>query len=1010
MSYQKINNLFGWLCFLVAATTYILTLEPSVSFWDCGEFISCAYRLQVSHQPGYPLFAMLGKAFSLLSMGDKSKVAYFTNMGFALSSSAAIMFLFWTITALAKKLVVKRNEEQNTTHTIMIMGAGLVGALGFIYTDSFWFSAVETVVFSPAMLCTALVLWAIFKWEAHADEPGADRWLVFIAYVMGLSVGIHLLNLLTIPALTLIYYFRRYNKINVKNTVIAFLAGVVLLAFVQFGIIQYTVKFAGYFDLFAVNTLGMPFNTGALMFLAVLIGLIAYGIVYSIRKHKPALNLALVCVAFIYFGYSSFTMIPIRAHADTNLDNYHPDNAFALNEYLSRIQYVAPPLLYGPYFDAKAIDQKEGLTMYRKGAERYEVVGKKQELVYDHNTIMPRMFSTDANDIAFYKEWLRLGDNQTPTFADNLNWMFSWQIYQMYFRYFMWNFVGRYNEMDGQTSTHAINGNWTSGIFDHGKHLPNSVMQSNTYTPLYALPLIIGLLGIVYQYKRNKQDALVLATLYFFMGIAIVLYVNQYNLQPRERDYSYVGSFYTFAIWIGLGVLAIADLLRRKLNARTASYLSIGLCLLVVPVLLAKQEWKDHDRSTKKVAHDLAYNYLISCPKNAILFTSADNETYPLWYDQEVEGIRPDVRIINVNLFSAGWNMRQMKHKMNDADAAPISMPYDKFKDGVRDYVRYSDAKLPDSVELKEVFDFITSDDPRSKLEYADGSSENYLPTKNLKLTVNKKQVMDNHVVTAAQENKIADTIEWKYPTNFLTKAGLGIMDILVHNDWKRPICFASSMTEEEIIGLRPHLYKEGLVYRLLPLKKEVKPTDDESEQTNTLVMYDNMVNKYKWGNMKSAKYLDSQTVDVFYPMLMGNFITLSNNLINEGRPDLALKALHKYDEVMPSQLTPYIDVATRKYYIADTAYHLKDITMGNKYVNNVNAYVQDQLDYNYCQLKDNADSVSLRDVKIGVSLINAMATLTKQNNQAALTSKLEGELKDYEGKFSAILGSNNGQ
>lgn len=1002
MSYQKINNLFGWLCFLVAATTYILTLEPSVSFWDCGEFIACAYRLQVSHQPGYPMFAMLGKAFSLLSMGDKTKVAYFTNMGFALSSSAAIMFLFWTITAMAKKLLIKRGETQTATQTIMIMGAGLVGALGFIFTDTFWFSAVETVVFSPAMLCTAVVFWAIFKWEAQADEPGADRWLVLIAYVMGLSVGIHLLNLLTIPAMTLVYYFRRYKNINVKNTIIAFLAGVVLLAVVQFGVIQYTVKLFAYADLFAVNSLGMPFNSGALIFLALLVALIAYGIVYSIRKHKPALNLALVCLAFIYFGYSSFTMVPIRAHADTNLNNYHADNAFSLGEYLSRIQYVAPPLLYGQYFDAKAIDQKEGITMYRKGLKSYEVVGKKQELIYDHNTIMPRIFSTDANDVAFYKDWLRIGNGQTPTFSDNLNWLFSWQIYQMYFRYFLWNFVGRYNDIDGQASTHSLNGNWTTGLFDHSRHLPDSIMKSNTYTPLYALPLIIGLLGMVYQYRRNKQDALVIATMYFFMGIAIVLYVNQYNLQPRERDYSYVGSFYAFAIWIGLGVLAMADLLMKKLNARTASYLSIATCLLVVPVLLASKEWKDHDRSTKTIAHDLAYNYLISCPKNAILFNSADNETYPLWYVQEVENVRPDVRLINVNLFSAGWNMRQMQHPINEAAAAPISMPYDKYKDGVRDIVRFNDAKLPDSVELKDVFEFITSDDMRAKVEYQDGSSENYLPTKNFKLTVNKKQVMDNHVVTADQQDKIADTIEWKYPGDYLTKAGLGMMDILVHNDWKRPICFATSMTDEEIIGLRPHLYKEGLIYRLIPFKAEKNITDNE--QTNTMAMYNNMVNKYKWGNIKNARYLDSQTVDVFYPMLLSNWMTLTQNLAAEGHQAEAVKTLHKMDEVMPD-LTPYIDVAARKYYIADTAYHLKDINMGNRYVTSINAYVKDQLDYNYRLLKDNADSISLRDVQMGMSLMQAMVGMTRDNNQLALNTKLEGELKDYENKFSTILG-----
>lgn len=1001
-NYKKLNNLLGWLCFVIAAVTYTLTLEPTVSFWDCGEFISCAYRLEVSHQPGYPLFAMLGKAFSLLSFGDRTRVAYFTNLGYAMCSSAAIMFLFWTITLLARKLMVKHNEQPTTVQTILIMGAGLVGALGFAYTDTFWFSAVETIVFSPAMLCTAVVIWAVLKWEAHANEPGADRMLVLVAYIMGLSIGIHLLNLLTIPALTLVYYFRRYKKVTTRNTLIAFLIGVVLLAFVQFGVIQYTVQFAAYFDLFTVNSLGMPFNSGALLFLIVLIAVLTGGIIYSIRKQKPALNLALVCLLFIYFGYSSFTMIPIRAHANTTLNNTHPDNAFTLGGYLNRIQYVAPPLFYGQYYDARPVDQKEGKTLYRKGDKKYEVVGKQQKLIYDHNTIIPRIFSDDANDIAFYKQWLHIGEGQSPTFVNNLNFMFSWQIYQMYFRYFLWNFVGRYNEIDGQTSTKDLNGNWTSGLFDHSKHLPKSITADNNYAPLYALPLILGLFGAVYQYRKNKNDALVILVLYFFTGLAIVLYVNQYNLQPRERDYSYVASFYAFAIWIGLGVLAMADLLTKKLNGRTAAYVSVATCLVAVPVLLASKEWKGHDRSTKYVARDMAYDYLISCPKNAILFTTADNETYPLWYLQEVENVRPDVRIINTSLFTADWNIRQMQRRYNESDAAPISMPYDKYKDGVRDIIRYSDAKLPDSVELKEIFDFVTSDDPRSKVEYTDGSSENYLPTKNFKLTVNKADVINNHVIAPDQENRLADTMEWKYPGQYLTKGNLAMMDILVHNNWKRPICFAYSMGDDDLFGLRPYLYKEGFVTRLMPFKPQPK-ADDQIENANSLVMYNNMINKYRWGNYKHARYLDNQSANLFYPIILNTFTTLTENLLKDGHPDLALKTLHKYDDVMPD-LNPYIDVAARKYYVADTAYHLKDINLGNKYVNNIAAYVKDQLDYNYHQLKDNADTLDTRTIQMGMSILNAMAGLTKENHQDVLFNKLDAYVKDYENKFSPIL------
>jgi len=662
MKYNKINNLLGWLCFAIASVTYILTLERSVSFWDCGEFIACAYRLQVAHQPGYPLFAMLGKAFSLLSFGDKSKVAYCTNMGSALASGATIMFLFWTITALARKLFANGNETPEKKNTVLIMGAGLAGALAFTYTDTFWFSAVETIVFAWSSLCTALVFWAILKWDNHADEPGADKWIVFIAYVIGLSIGIHLLNLLTIPALVLVYYFRRYKNFTLKNGAIAFLVSIAILALVQYGIRGYTVELAAYSDLFFVNVLGLGFGTGVIFFFLLLIGLLIFGVRYSIRHKKPMLNLAFLCVIFIYLGYSSFVYIPIRAAAGTNLDNAHPSDAFTLYGYLNRIQYGSTPLLYGPYFDAKIIDEKEGGTIYRKGQNNYEVSGKQEDYVFDHNSILPRMWTTEgsadfAQDSQFYKGWLQLADGQAPTFADNLKFLFSWQIYQMYFRYFMWNFAGRYNDddMEGQTNMRGLGGNWTTGLFDNAKNVPKAILNGTTYTPLYALPLILGILGMVYHIKRKKRDALIVGLLFLFTGLAIVLYVNQASVQPRERDYSYVGSFYAFAIWIGLGVIALANIAQKRLKPPYAAFGAIAICLLIGPVLLASKEWKDHDRSTKLVAHDMAYDYLISCPKNAILFDLGDNDTYSLWYDQEVENIRPDVRIVNLSLLSGDW-------------------------------------------------------------------------------------------------------------------------------------------------------------------------------------------------------------------------------------------------------------------------------------------------------------------------------------------------------------------
>jgi hypothetical protein len=1009
MKYNKINNLLGWLCFAIAATTYILTLEPSVSFWDCGEFIACAYRLQVAHQPGYPLFAMLGKAFSLLSFGNNAKVPYFTNMGSALASGATIMFLFWTITALAKKIFISAGETLNNQRTMLIMSAGMVGALAFAYTDTFWFSAVETIVFAWSSLCTALVFWAILKWDAHANEPGAGKWIIFIAYVIGLSMGIHLLNLLTIPALVLVYYFRRYKSITVKTGLIAFLISILILGLVQYAIRGYTVAIAAQFDLFFVNTLGLGFGSGAIFFLVLLMGLLAYGVWYSIQHKKPMLNLAFLCVLFIYFGYSSFVYIPIRASAGTNLDNSHPSDAFTFYDYLNRVQYGSTPLLYGPYFDAKIIDEKEGGTMYRKGKTNYEVIGKQQDYVYDHNTLLPRMWTTQgsedyAQDSQFYKDWLQIPDGQAPTFADNMKFMFSWQIYQMYWRYFMWNFAGRYSadDMAGQTSMNGIGGNWTTGLFDKFKHLPNAITSANTYTPLYALPLILGLIGMFYHIKRNKRDALIIGLLFFFTGMAIVLYVNQAGVQPRERDYSYVGSFYAFAIWIGIGVIALANFAQKRLNARLATIGATAICMLAGPVLLATKEWGDHDRSTKLTAHDMAYDYLISCPKNAILFDLGDNDTYSLWYDQEVENIRPDVRIVNLSLLSAAWSVKQMQRKINQADALPITMPYDKYKDGVRDMIPYNDAKIPGFVEVSDVFDFLTTDDKRAQVEYQDGSTTNYLPTKNLKLTVNAAEVMKNKVISPDQQSMLTDTIKFKYTPNYVTKENLAMLDILSHNHWKRPICFTTSIESASMIGLQPYLYKEGFVFHLMPLKADPAVTDQYAK-TNSLVMYDNMMNKFKWGNFKTAKYLDAQSTSVFYPQLVGAFADLAVGLMKDGHNDLALNTLHKFDAVMPD-ISPGLGAEQGKISLADTSYKLNEVALGNKLVNSVDNYLTDQLNYNYYLLQNNPAEIDYSMVQYGVSFLNGMAAITNEGHQTELNTKLIAQVADYENKFNSIL------
>jgi hypothetical protein len=1045
MNYSKINNLFGWLAFLIAAITYTLTLEPSTSFWDCGEFIACIYRLQVAHQPGAPLFTMIGKAFSLLSFGDVTKVAFWTNMASALASAATILFLFWSITMLAKKILVKKAEDLNTTNLILIIGSGLVGALAYTFSDTFWFSAVESEVYAQSSLCTAVVFWAILKFDAHADEPHADRWIVFIAYIMGLSIGIHLLNLLVIPVAALIFYFRRSKNVTASGTIWSFIVGVVVLGLVLWGIIQFTVKGAAYADLLFVNTLGFSFNSGAIVFYLLVVVTLVAGLYYSVTTSKPALftaigafvaaltisagiigfiaagavlalleyvlkvrekryslNMVLICTLFILFGYSSFVMIVIRAKAGTNLNNSDPQDAFALNSYLNRDQYGETPLVYGQYFDGKPVDQTEGATLYRRGEKKYEVAGKKLKTTYDHNTLFPRIFDNDANKSAFYREWLQMSQDETPNMGHNLGFFFSWQVQQMYGRYFLWNFWGRSNDMDGQNNSNGTDGNYISGL-NFGKSLPSTVTHSKAYNRLFALPFIIGLLGLIYHFQRSKRDAAVVTVLFFFTGLAIVLYLNQNPLQPRERDYAYAGSFYVFTIWIGLGVLFIADLLRKVVNPKVGAAIATVVCLLAAPVLMASQEWDDHDRSTKLTPHDMASNYLNTCAPNAILFTYGDNDTYPLWYAQEVEGIRPDVRIVNLSLLGTDWYIRQMKQKMNDSEPLPITMPNNKFASGIRDIIYWNEQmNVKDTTELKEVFDFITSDNPDTKVQYESGLSQNYLPTKNFKITVNPDEVIRTGTVSANQKGDIVPAVTWKMNSNYVTKDNLALIDILAHNNWKRPVYFAITVGSENMMGLDKYLHDEGFAYHLQPLKTDT--AQNAPDPMNTLVMYNNMMTKFKWGNMKNAKYLDHESVTMFLPIIQKQFNSLIANLTKEGHQDLAIKALNRYAEVMPDDI-PYSEIALRKFYLTNNAFNLNQTALATKWTNQLDDFVTNLLDYNNKVMQNGGGEVNQRDVQLGLYILNGLMEYTSTHKQTALFNKLSAQFKGYEAKFGNVLG-----
>ncbi|WP_353197398.1 DUF2723 domain-containing protein, partial [Parapedobacter defluvii] len=666
MNYSKINNLIGWLCALVATVTYVLTMEPTTGWWDPGEFIAAAHRMQIVHQPGAPLFLMLQNVFSNLAFGDPQRIAYWMNFGSAVSSGLTVLFLFWTITALVRKIACKHGEPFTFPGMLQVMGAGVVGALAYAFSDTFWFSAVESEVYALSSLCTAVVFWAILKWEARADEPGGNRWLVFIAYIMGLSIGIHLLNLLTIPALAGVVYFRRTPRATAGGITKALLIGCVILAVILWGVIQYLVKFAAYTDLFFVNVLGMRFGIGALFFIFSLVGGIIYGIRYSIRWAKPVLNLVLLCLGFVIFGYGSFAMVLIRAEANPSLNNSQPNDAFSFLWYLNRGQFGSEPLLKGPYFDSRLTDVKQGSNEYRKGGDRYEPAGNDDQPVYDRTTLFPRIYSNRDNHALGYRAWLNLSENERPEFADNLKFLTSYQLNHMYWRYFMWNFSGRQNDVEARFDSHT-EGNWLSGIepvdqwrLGGQNALPEAAREDPSRNTYYFLPLILGLAGLVWQARRSGKDTVIIGLLFFFTGLAVVLYLNQPPLQPRERDYAYAGSFYAFAIWIGMGVMGLSELLRRRLPSRVAVPVAVVLGLVMVPALLGTQNWDDHDRSDRYMARDMARNYLESCAPNAILFTYIDNDTFPLWYLQEVEGVRTDVRVVNLSLLGMDWAVRQM--------------------------------------------------------------------------------------------------------------------------------------------------------------------------------------------------------------------------------------------------------------------------------------------------------------------------------------------------------------
>ncbi len=1004
--YKLVNNVLGWLTFLVAAFVYCSTIEPTASFWDCPEFITTGYKLEVGHPPGAPFFMLTANLFSQFA-SDPTQVAKMVNTMSALLSATTILFLFWSITHLARKLILKDWSEMTTGKLIAIEASGLVGALIYTFSDTFWFSAVEGEVYAYSSAFTAIVFWLILKWEDHADEPHSDRWLVLIAYMTGLSIGVHLLNLLCIPAIVLVYCYRRYPHIELKGSLLALLVSFVIVAGVLYGVVPGIINVAGWFELLFVNQLGCPFNTGEIIYIILLVAIVIWAIYesYTDRNFKrqnisftlavgmlgipfrgmgwgaalvgivilvaiyfglnyrkkadkqlvPVVsarfkNTALLCMLMLMIGYSSYAVIVIRSAANPPMDQNSPEDVFTLGSYLSRDQYGDSPLLYGQAYTSQVAFDVEGnmcIPKHKEGAaiwqrkekasenekDSYFVVSHKDKLVYAQNMLFPRMHSS-AHAQA-YENWLggvtgtnvpydRCGEQVTvkmPTQWDNIRFFLSYQCNFMYWRYFMWNFAGRQNDLQG--SGEPEHGNWITGISfidnwmlgDQSK-LPQELKENKGHNVFYCLPLLLGLIGLFWQAWRGQRGIRqfwVVFFLFFMTGLAIVLYLNQTPQQPRERDYAYAGSFYAYAIWCGLGVLALYDMLKKKLKTNDVALASVlGVACLLVPVQMASQNWDDHDRSGRYTCRDFGQNYLMTLQDKGypIIFTNGDNDTFPLWYNQETEGFRTDARVCNLSYLQTDWYIDQMKRPAYDSPSVPITWPRLDFCSGTNDYVQV------DPSLKQQIMDFYKEHPAEAKEQFGENPFElknvlnnwvrtknkemHVIPTDTLYLTIDKEAVKKSGMMMAS------DTIPDRMVISLagkraLYKNDLMMLEMLAQCNWTRPLYVAATVGSDNYMNLGDNFVQEGLAYRITPFTTN-KPGAKNFDTEKT---YNNVMNRYKFGGLdKKGLYIDETIMRMCYTH-RNLFAQLALALIREGKNDKALKVLRKAEKSIPEYNVP---------------------------------------------------------------------------------------------------------
>jgi hypothetical protein len=977
-NFKKWNTILGWLAFLVALVTYTLTVEPTVSFWDAGEYILTSSKLQVGHPPGAPLFQMLGAFFSVFST-DPSQIGWLMNMMSAVSSAFTILFMFWSITLLIRH-IIGSTESLSKARGQAILGSALVGSLAFTFTDSFWFNAVETEVYAMATMIMAIMFYLGLRWEQDMDKPRGNKWLILISFIVGLSFGVHFMGLLTIPAIGLIYFFKNYKTVTVKNFIIANVVVVAILLFIFKLLAPNILRYFSALEIFFVNSIGLPFNSGSVIAGLILVAGFYFGIKYTKEKGLKHLNTGILCVAFVIIGFSTWLMLPIRANANVVINENNPSSARELLAYYNLEQYPKTHLFYGPQFTDmySGLDQNnpyvDDKPKYEKDFEKGEYVivndykNATQNYNSKHASILPRMWSAEhaenymmytgyldfklkpeyqmQNELrgiiaetkskaaqglmdyedyhSFLRQFGQYIDIEKPSMGSNIAFMLEYQLGYMYWRYFMWNFTGRQDDIQGKYDSH---GNWISGIKPIDEwhlglsqdNLPSDVLNNKARNTYYFLPLILGLIGLFFLFNKDRKLFWTMLVFFLFTGLAIQVYTNVRPFEPRERDYSVVGSFYVFAIWIGFGAYAIFNALQKYSKHQLLAPAISVLCLALVPGILAANNWDDHDRSGRETAHAMAIKYLESCDPNAILFTIGDNDSFPLWYAQEIEGIRTDVRVVNTSLFQTDWYIDQMKRKAYESDPIPSSLTHDKYKFGTRDYI-IKDTITSDTIPIKEFMNFITSDDPRTKYRHIlqqggydlsrirnQELNANYLPTENVRIPVDKDAVLRNGIVPEKDADLIVPYIDIKIKGNALTKNRLLMLDIVANNNWERPIYFTGgAFGDDDYIWMKDYLQLDGLCYKLVPIRTSVDRANPfDMGRVDPEKMY-SLVSEWKWGNSGNDNvYHDVETRKngITY---RGNLARLIEALINNDELEKAEEIADLAMEKMPVDVFGY--------------------------------------------------------------------------------------------------------